>query len=175
MNRPSELKAIEGALGPTFDTVRTCAQHSAFYSPIPARHSSHVLTCLIEKHCLEWNAMGYTVFVGLLEGDRRHGVFAIFDADPIQLMAVFKVGSQNDLFGHTSRLAQAYMRTLYQTDKFVPYFVAPLGFKVRFVNQVSATRAREIESAVLDFDPDAYDLANQSVIVQTQKLELWWD
>jgi hypothetical protein len=175
MTRPFEIQQIEATLGPTFDTVRRLSNHAALYASLPADEDTNALTDRIAEHCVRWNAMGYTVFVGFLEGDRSHGIFAFFNANPVQLMEIFNVGSHNDFFGHTPNRAQRYMRKLYETDKFVPYFIDAAGFKVRFIKPVSAVRAREIEKAIMDFDPDACDSANEAAILQKQKLELWWD
>lgn len=46
-------------------------------------------------------------------------------------------------------------RRLLTTDPFVPCCADPAGFKVRFVYDVSAARARDIAGAVLQFNPDA--------------------
>ena len=175
MHCPIEIHHIEATLGPRFEKIRRLSHHSAFYATLPAGETTTELTAKIEEHCVCWHAKGYTVFVGSLEGDHGPGLFAFFDITPVELMEIFNVGSHNDFFGHTPNRAQRYMRRLYETDKFVPYFIDAAGFKVRFVASVSAARAQEIEQAVLDFDPDAYDAANQSAILQKQKLELWWD
>jgi hypothetical protein len=174
MHRPLEIQQIEAILGPTFDSVRRLGNHAAFYGTVPD-DSTAALTEKIAEHCVRWHAKEYTVFVGCIEGDRTSGLFAFFNINPVQLMEIFNVGGHNDFFGHTPNRAQRYMRRLYETDEFVPYFIDAAGFKVRFVKQVSAARAQEIEKAVLDFDPDAYDAANQFAILQKQTLELWWD
>ena len=67
------------------------------------------------------------------------------------------------------------MAQLYMTNRFVPYFIDAAGFKVAFMQPVTPERAQEIENAIGAFAPDSYDLANQQVILQTQRLELWWD
>jgi hypothetical protein len=221
MNRPREIEQIEAALGCIF-TSQALGPYSAFCSPVEPRFSEmsgrleghleieaasakvHNLTEQLEEYCLPWSAMGYTVFAGYRADFGPQRVFAIANADPIQLMDIFDVGSYNDMTGDTPDRARRYMATLFKTDPFVPYQVDAANFKVRFINPVSAARAGEIAQAVAEFDPDAYAFvtpsqfedeeefahepagpepeppddpvdAMQQLIMKTRKLELWWD
>ena len=202
MNRPPEITQIEALLGRTFTTLETIGPYSAFRAPIdeprvaitPAG-SEFPLDRVIEtvgEHCLWCHGLSYTVFVGLPDDVGPPSLYAIADADPIRLMAVFDVGNHNDFTGDTPARARRYMAALLTTDPFVPYFADPAGFKVRFIDHVSAARARDIAGAVLEFDPDAVALGEAlahvedagdidihnalgQVIHKRQRLELWWD
>ena len=201
MNRPPEITQIEALVGRTFATLETIGPYVAFRAPIdeprftttPAG-SEFPLERVIEtvgEHCLRCHSLSYTVLVGL-PGAGPPSLFAIADADPIRLMAVFDVGNHNDFTGDTPARARRYMAALSTTDPFVPYFADPAGFKVRFIDQVSAARARDIAAAVLEFAPDAVALGEAltpveeagdidildalgQVICKRQRLELWWD
>jgi hypothetical protein len=175
MTRTPELQRIEATLGRTFSVVRPLPDGSALYLRLPNHESGHTMATQIEEHCLRWNTEGYTVFVGMLSGDRHYGIFALPNVDPVRLMEIFEVGRHNDFGIDAAGRAARYMRALYETDRFVPYFIDPAGVKVRFVERVSVARAGEIEASVLDFDPDAYEFANQEAILREQKLALWWD
>jgi hypothetical protein len=221
MNRPREIEQIEAALGRTFAT-QELGPYTAFCSPIDApinqtrgrpegnvpthgvRETLDSVTKQLEEHCLLWSAAGYTVFVGYPNDFGPHSVFAVANADPIQLMNIFDVGNYNDMTGDTPDRAQRYMAKLFKTDPFVPYHVDAANFKIRFVNPVSAARAGEIAQAIVEFDPDAFALVSpprfedegfanqpagpesrpedespvdvmQRLIMNTRKLELWWD
>jgi hypothetical protein len=222
MNRPREIEQIERALGRTFTSERL-GPYSAFCSPIDLPLNEVIGTSdgkikiedglkkvdgtinQLEQHCVGWNALGYTVFVGYANDFGPNTVFAIANADPIQLMDIFNVGAYNDMTGDTPDRVKRYMSQLFKTDPFVPYHVDAANFKVRFINQVSAARASEIAQAVLEFNPDAYALVDpcqleddsvpanehagpafelqaesgadlmQRRIMQARKLELWWD
>lgn len=202
MNRPPEIKQIEALLGRSFTTVETIGPYLAFRAPIdeprvtimPAG-SEFPLDRLIEtvgEHCLRCHGLGYTVFVGLPDDTGPPSLYAIANADPIRLMAMFDVGNHNDYTGDTPVRARRYMAALSTTDPFVPYFVDPAGFKVRFIDRVSAALARDIAGAVLEFDPDALAVGEAltrledagdldivdalgQVIHERQRLELWWD
>jgi hypothetical protein len=222
MNRTREIEQIEETLGRMF-TTQELGPYSAFCSPIdaPINETSgrlegnveiedvlatiHKVTQQLEEYCLRWSAMGYTVFVGYPNDFGPHTVFAIANADPIQLMDIFDVGNYNDMTGDTPDRAKRYMAKLFKTDPFVPYHVDAANFKVQFVNPVSAARAGEIAEAIVEFNPDAYALVNlprfdddddfadepagpeyqrhdespvdvmQRLIMHTRKLELWWD
>lgn len=202
MNRPQEIEQIEARLGRTFKTLETIGPYSAFRARIDEPRvvftpdgSEFPLDRVIEtagEHCLWCHGLGYTVFVGLPDDVGPLSIFAIADADPIVLMTVFDVGNHNDFTGDTPARARRYMTALLTTDPFVPYSADPAGFKVRFVNHVSAARAREIAEAVLEFDPDAVALGEAFADVENagdidildvlgqrihkrQRLELWWD
>jgi len=195
MNRPREIAEIEATLHCTFST-RELGPYVAFQSPLvpsgqaDALNECHRLTPVVEQHCLHWNAMGYTVFLGYTDVD-GFAVLAVPDADPLRLMNLFAVGSYNDVTGDTPERARRYMAELFATDPFVPYLVDAANFKVRFVQPVSAARADEIAHAIAEFDPDAWQLLGapdledeydvdpidlvRQAIVNEQKLELWWD
>jgi hypothetical protein len=175
MDRPPEIAQIEATLGRSFSKMRSVANASAFYVLLPLDSNSQAATELIEKHCVQWHARGYTVFVGYVEGDANHGIFALPNINPVRLMESFHVGGHNDLLGDTPVRAARYMGELYKTEAFVPYFVDSAGFKVTFINHVSAARAEEIEHAIVEFDPEAYDLTNHETILAHQRVELWWD
>ncbi len=218
MHRPREIEEIEKALSCTF-TSQELGPYSAFCSPIDVPITQLAGTidgniqiqdglakvdrtiAELEQQCVRWSAMGYTVFVGYANDFGPNTLFAIANADPIQLMDIFNVGAYNDLTGDTPDRAKRYMAKLFKSDPFVPYHVDAANFKVRFINQVGAARAGEIAQAVMEFNPDAYALINvddgvpadepadldfelqdddgaalmRRRILKTQKLELWWD
>lgn len=185
---------MEAILGCTFTAVRAVDEYAAHHAPLPDGPRRYellqALTARLDEHCLRFRASGYTVFLGLLDDRDPPGLFAIAGADPIRLMAIFAVGSHNDVIGDTPDRAARFMASLSATDPFVPYLVDPANFRVRFLGPVSLERAREIAGAVLEFDPDAYcevaqiEDADQDFdpveqlarnIQARQKLDLWWD
>jgi hypothetical protein len=202
MNRPPEIEQIEARFGRTFTTLEAIGPYMAFRTSIdepqvtisPAG-SEFPLDRVIQtagEHCLWCHSLGYAVFVGLPDDVGPPSLYAIAGADPIRLMAVFDVGNHNDFTGDTPARARRYMAALLTTDPFVPYFADPAGFKVRFIDHVTAARARDIAGAVLEFDPDAVALGEAlddieeagdidirdalgRVIHRRQRLELWWD
>ena len=202
MHRPPEIKQIEALLGRTFTTRETIGPYSAFralieeprvtLTPAGAEFPLDRVIETVGEHSVRCHGLGYTAFVGLPDDVGPWSLFAIADADPIRLMTVFDVGNHNDFIGDTPARARRYMTELLAADPFVPYFADPAGFKVRFIDHVSAARARDIAGAVLAFDPDAVALAEAvvhvedaadidihdalaQVIHKRQRLELWWD
>jgi hypothetical protein len=175
MTYPPELAQIETVLGRSFITTRALGEQQAFYATLPADAGREDLLNRVRDHGLRWHALGLTVFVGLLNGDDDHGIFAIANGKPIPLMTTFGVGSHNAFDGDIPQQAKRYMTRLYMMTRFAPYFIDPAGFKVNFLQPVPPERAREIEEAIMAFAPESYDLANEGVIVSTQRLELWWD
>jgi hypothetical protein len=197
MNRPRAIDQIEASLGYTF-TTGNLGPYLAFQSLIKQDQLGRAtefdrLMEELEQHSLQWNASGYTVFLGYLDVVDDYIVFAIPNADPIQLMDIFDVGNYNDSSGTTPERAKRYMAKLFETEPFVPYLTDAANFKVRFINPVSAARAGEIARAIAEFAPESYelvwspadpesgdeaedpiDLLRQS-IMKAQKLELWWD
>ena len=116
MNRPREIEQIERALGRTF-AAQQLGPYSAFCSPIDVpihevfgtsdgnvkiedglKKVDRAINAL-EHHCVAWSAIGYTVFVGYANDFGPNTVFAIPNADPIQLMDIFNVGAYNDMTG----------------------------------------------------------------------------
>jgi hypothetical protein len=201
MSRQGEIGRIAAILGGRMFTTRELGPYMAFASPIQgdgqieAMRQVRVLTSLLERHCPEWHARGYTVFLGYPSDREGQILFAVPGADPIQLMDLFDVGSYNDFTGDTPARAKGYMASLFETDPFVPYQVDAANFKVRFINPVSPARAADIARAVGEFDRDAYEFATAPAdvdaaqpdldqspidllarrIQETGILGLWWD
>jgi hypothetical protein len=202
MSRPSEIAQIEGFIGRSFTTVERVGEYPAFRVSLTGprvvfnvERTEFPLDEVIEtvcERCLRCHALGYTVFVGLTDDTGPQAIYAIADADPIRLMALFDVGSHNDFIGDTPARARRYMAALLATNAFVPYYMDAAGLKVRFIDPVSEARARVIAHAVVEFNSDAVTLVETladdehagdvdivdllgRTIHQRQRLELWWD
>jgi hypothetical protein len=192
MKPPREIAEIEATLGCTF-TTRELGPYVAFQSPLTqdggqtaALRECDRVTNQVRQHCLRWKSLGYTVFVGYLDFG-GHTLFAIPQADPLQLMDIFDVGRYNDFSGDTAAFARRYMARLFETDPFVPYMVDAANFRIRFLTPVSSARAGELAEGIAEFNPDAYQLLPdlgevddpiqhlRQIILKDQKLELWWD
>jgi len=175
------LAEVERTLGLSFTEDRVVAGKTFRYVSLSSDDASRQAFTLIGERCLDWAAHG-TVFVGMKDGDRTHGVYAGPKVTPLEIFVDFEVGTHNDWDEQQHDQTLRTMTELFETAPFVAYFADSAGYQVRFFGPVTDEQAKQLQKQLEEvcFDAitlslDRYGLELSEFVRKHRRLILWWD